>query len=161
MRLVSKGKLTEKYEVLLLTRKASFSSDFLPTELTAGTRGYVEKIAAQINGSYYYEFFDGGAVLLRRLVEILLIEAFAQTGNSAAVMKGRDFLSLSEIISQANSGKFIRLSRGMDKVLEKVKRIGDAAAHHRTYISMKSDLDEVKLDTRRLIAELLHLAGFR
>jgi hypothetical protein len=40
------------------------------------TRGYIERLAKQINAAYEQNIFDGCAVLMRRLVEILLILSY-------------------------------------------------------------------------------------
>jgi len=45
----------------------------LPEPDYQGTRGYIESLAKQINASYEHNIFDGCAVLMRRLFEILLI----------------------------------------------------------------------------------------
>ena len=47
----------------------------LPPAMYAGTRGYIESLAKQINRSYEENIFDGCAVLRRRLEEELLILA--------------------------------------------------------------------------------------
>ena len=48
----------------------------LPFSLVKGTRGYIEKIVHQINGSYVATCYDACAVMARRLLETLIIEAF-------------------------------------------------------------------------------------
>src|SRR6266446_2706977 len=48
----------------------------LPFALVRGTRGYVEKVVNQVNGCYEKGWFDGCAVMMRRLVETLIIECF-------------------------------------------------------------------------------------
>ena len=41
-----------------------------------GTRGYIERVANQANGAYQNGWYDACAVMLRRLLETLIIEAF-------------------------------------------------------------------------------------
>jgi hypothetical protein len=48
----------------------------LPFSMVRGTRGYIEKVVNQINGCYEKAWFDGGAVMMRRLIETLIIECF-------------------------------------------------------------------------------------
>jgi hypothetical protein len=48
----------------------------LSHSLVRGTRGYIEKIVLQVNGCYERGWFDGCAVMIRRLIETLIIEAF-------------------------------------------------------------------------------------
>ena len=45
----------------------------LPEPDYKSTRGYIESLAKQMNASYEHNLFDGCAVLMRRLVEILLV----------------------------------------------------------------------------------------
>src|SRR4030042_5788967 len=58
--------------------KEDYSDDILPFELYRGTRQNVEKIADQINKSFYNGVYDGASVLMRRLVEMLLILAIKE-----------------------------------------------------------------------------------
>jgi hypothetical protein len=48
----------------------------IPFALLRGTRGYMERIAHQINGTYSNGWYDGCAVMIRRLIETLIIEVF-------------------------------------------------------------------------------------
>jgi hypothetical protein len=42
-----------------------------------------------------------------------------------------------------------------------IKELGDTAAHDRTYLTSVNDIDENKMAIRRLIQELLTLAGIQ
>src|SRR5688572_24995084 len=44
--------------------------------LISGTRGYIETVVQQINGCYENGWYDACGVMIRRLVETLIIEAF-------------------------------------------------------------------------------------
>ena len=66
--------------------------EVLPVSMIQGTRPYIEKLTWQINGCYNYEFYDGCAVLMRRLVESLLVEAFIKTGHDDKIRHGQDTL---------------------------------------------------------------------
>ena len=54
----------------------TFTDDILPFDLYQSTRNNIEKIADQINKSFCFEIYDGTAVLMRRLIEMLLILSF-------------------------------------------------------------------------------------
>lgn len=43
-----------------------------------GTRGYIERFCHQINRSYENGRYDGRAVMIKRLIETRIIEAFAR-----------------------------------------------------------------------------------
>lgn len=112
----------------------------------------------QNNGTYQFGFYDGCAVLCRRLVETLLIESFEQAGRGAAIKKGTTYLQLNDILAQGQSGQHIQLARGTSDTLKQIKGVGDAAAHSRTYITKQQDIDDLKLKFRRAVTELLQLA---
>jgi hypothetical protein len=52
----------------------------IPQPLYAGTRGYIESLSKQINASYENNVFDGCAVLMRRLMEVMLILSYENLG---------------------------------------------------------------------------------
>ncbi len=47
------------------------SQKVIPMSVVRGTRGYIEKVANQINGCYEKGWYDACAVMIRRLVETL------------------------------------------------------------------------------------------
>jgi hypothetical protein len=158
IKLASKDRLDEKYGPLLTTKVVVVRHTFLPESQTKGTRPYLEKLAWQINGSYESGFYDGCAVLCRRLTESLLIEAFEHTGKGAEIRNGPDYKQLGDIIGIAKSGQHIRLSRNTRSALDDIKAVGDTAAHDRTYITTKTDLDQIGHEFRRTTTELMALA---
>jgi hypothetical protein len=157
--LKQKHTLDEVYLPLLKRRRVHVSDDLLPAEQTAGTRPYIERISHQINGSYQYGFHDACAVLCRRLIESLLIDAFENLGFRSAIERNGAIVGLDEIIKQATSGQFIKLPKGTPKILEKVKEIGDTAAHDRYYITEMHDIAEFRSGFRKAAAQLMGLAG--
>ncbi|MGH9759260.1 MAG: hypothetical protein ACREDR_42725, partial [Blastocatellia bacterium] len=52
----------------------------LPHAIVRGTRGYIERVVFQVNGCYEKGWFDGCAVMMRRLIETLIIECFEKFG---------------------------------------------------------------------------------
>src|SRR5207249_1584676 len=57
----------------------------LPLSIYESTRGFIESLAKQINASYEYNIFDGCAVLMRRLLEVLLILTYEHLGVESAI----------------------------------------------------------------------------
>ena len=54
----------------------------LARSLVSNTRGYIERVVAQINGTYENGWYDGCAVMIRRLLELapkILDEVFENT----------------------------------------------------------------------------------
>lgn len=71
------------------------------------------------------------------------------------------FFNLEQLISRITNHPQIILGRNTPKAMEKIKKSGDTAAHDRTYITQKHDLDDLKLEIRRTIQELRDLAGIK
>lgn len=138
----------------------AYTDDILPFELYRGTRTNIEHIADQINKSFYYGIFDGTAVLMRRLVEILLILCFKQINDEDSI-RGSDsnYLPLSQIIHQTITNKGIDLSRNAKAALDVSKCYGDFSAHNPFYICRKKDLQLVQHRYRMLVEELFYKSG--
>lgn len=151
--------LDKAYVPLTGAKPPAVAHVLLPEAQTAGSRVYLMRISWQLNGSYEAGFYDGCAVMMRRLLETLLIAAFEHAKHGAAIKSAGDYLGFGEIIGVASSGRFIKLARGTGKVLERIKTIGDTAAHHPTYITVQTDIDEVSHEFRRVVSELMTLAG--
>lgn len=125
----------------------------------SGGRAYLRSLIEQINGTYSFGFYDATAVLMRRLMETVLIDALLEAGAESEIVDGNgNYVSLNGLISTAQNPARIRLSRGQGKTMDSVKDVGDAAAHSKTYLTKKSDIDHLQSKYRRLIAELCHLA---
>lgn len=123
-------------------------------------RTLYKSLVGQINGTFEFGYFDATAVLMRRLVECLLIEAFDKTGNLNLITdENGDFKMLKGIVGKISSAGDLRLSRTARPALDIVKRLGDQAAHHRYHVTTKSDIDTVAVAFRSLVSELKALAG--
>ena len=134
--------------------------------LIAGTRGYLEKVADQINGTYENGWYDACAVMLRRFVETLIIETYIEKNKEAAIKKtDGDFYSLKRLIDEACNGNNLNLSRDTKDILRKLKKLGDRSAHNRRFIAKRSYFDELfenlHLDMQTLIEDFIHEAGFK
>jgi hypothetical protein len=142
--------------------KVDYSDDILPFDLYRGTRQNIEKIADQINKSFYHGIHDGASVLMRRLVEMLLILTFKEV-NQEDRIRGSDgnYLQLSQIISQAIQSKQIDLSRNAKDYLGIFKEHGDLSAHNPFYNCRQKDLQNVQHKYRSLIEELFYKSGIR
>ena len=141
------------------------SEKVLPKSLVARTRGYIEVVANQINKSYENACYDGCAVLIRRLIETLIIEAFEQN-NIAANIKDREgeFLSLRELIGcllKETSWNISRNAKVALKDIMEIKAIGDLSAHNRRYNAHRSDIDKIIPSLRVIVQELLYLAKLK
>lgn len=135
--------------------------DLFPLAVLAeAKRGYLVTVARQMNGSYTSGWYDACAVMMRRLLEISLIEAFE--GKSIA-HKIRDadgnYLHLSDLVDHAMAETAWSLSRNARKFLPQLRDVGHLSAHGRYYHARKEDIDQVRHGCRVVIEEFLHHAG--
>jgi len=138
------------------------SQNILPHALFKDTRGYIERVVFQINGCYEKGWFDGCAVMMRRLLETLIIECF-EAHNLSHKIKGPtgDFLYLSDLVSIMIQEPSWNLGRNTKRALPNLKAVGDHSAHSRRYIAHREDIDKITSDFRLACQELLYLAGLK
>lgn len=131
--------------------------------LVKGTRGYLERIVNQINGSYEHGWYDACAVMLRRLIETLIIEAFEERGISIKIKQsnGDDYLYLSDLIERTLAESEWTLGRNTRKALPKLKTLGDQSAHSRRFNANRHDIEKLLPEIRAVVQELIYLAGLK
>jgi hypothetical protein len=134
----------------------------LPYSIYESTRGFIESLAKQINASYEYNIFDGCAVLMRRLLEVLLILTYEHLGVESAIQDSSgNYVPLEKIIANAKSSTHLKLSRDSKAVLEEFRQIGNFSAHKIYYNCRRADLTRIATSYRATIEELLYKAGIR
>src|SRR5258708_31093468 len=68
----------------------------LPMAVVHNTRGYIEKITLQINGCYEHQWFDACSVMVRKLIEILIMEVYEANSQTSDIKDiNGDYLTLS------------------------------------------------------------------
>ena len=138
------------------------SQKVIPMSVVRGTRGYIEKVANQIYGCYEKGWYDACAVMIRRLVETLLIEAFENNKIESKIKNSQgDFLVLDKIIDKALTEPSWNLSRTTKKALPLLKKVGDLSAHNRRYNANLKDIESVLDDVRVVAEEFIYLASFK
>ncbi len=135
----------------------------LPHSLVKGTRGYLEKIVFQVNACYLATAYDGCAVMIRRLLEVLIIEAFEACGIGVKIkdLGSGTYLLLGDLVPAALSEGNWTLSRTTKRTLAKLKEIGDLSAHSRMYNARRQYIDEIVSDLRVATEEFVYLARLR
>lgn len=135
---------------------------YIPEEVWKGTRGYVEKVCQQMNGCYQFGFHDAASVMMRRLVETLIIEAYEKLGRQDEI-KGSDgkYLMLRDLVARATGAKPIGVGRDATEALGKIKEMGDRSAHNRRYNAVRADLDKIQSGVRVVVDELINIADLR
>lgn len=142
--------------------RAGDANAIIPAVLFRGTRGYLERIVNQANGAYSQGWFDASAVMIRRLLETLIVEAFEKNNRTSEIQNQTgDFLYLRDMIAATLTCTAWNLSRNTKQALPRLKDIGDKSAHSRRFNAVKHDLDSFKSDLRCAAEELLSLAGLR
>ncbi len=153
------SELSKKYGHLINFIEVEITSSVLPMEFFQGKRIYLERMAIQINGSYDYGFYDACAVIIRRLMESLIIEVFFHEKRVSEIKSNNIIYPLNKLIDTITNDGQIHLSRNIPKGMNLIKDLGDTAAHDRTYITRQEDIDDSKNSIRKVINELLILAG--
>jgi len=142
----------------------SDSYPILPYTLFENTRGYLEKINYQINTCYQKSCYDACAVMIRRLIEVLIIEVFNHHGLAQKIKNpDGDFLCLEDLIDKILAEQGWSLRKNTKKALQKkhFKTIGDQSAHSWRYNAYRTYIDDIKIELREVSEELLYLAGLR
>jgi len=123
-------------------------------------RTHIVRLAKQINACYERNIFDGCAVLMRRLLEVLLILSYQHHSAEDAIRSSvSSYKRLDDIIADAVRNPQLKLSKNVGKCLDDFRRLGNFSAHDLYYTCRKEELDKVVLDYRVAVEELLHKAG--
>ncbi|WP_232089918.1 hypothetical protein [Sphingomonas sp. HMP6] len=101
-------------------------------------------------------------MMLRRLLETLIIEAFEKHGIAEKIQNSSgDFLFLRDLIDRAVSETSWNLSRNAKAAMPRLKDVGDKSAHSRRFNAVRPDIDKNGADFRVVVEELLIIAGMR
>jgi hypothetical protein len=137
-------------------------SAVLPASLLRGTRTYIERVAHQVNLTYTATCYDACAVMARRLLEVLLIEAFDATGRADLIKsQAGDYFYLSDLIVVALDQRDWSLGKRARQGLEKLKLLGDQSAHSRRFNARREYIDENTPHLRAVVEELLYISKLR
>ena len=134
----------------------------VPASVVRKTRGYIERVVNQINGSYENGWYDACAVMVRRLIETLIIEVFEKHTIASKVQNPQgDFFYLRDLIDATLREPSWNLTRNCKQALPRLKDIGDKSAHSRRFVAHRGDIDPLLSDIRLVVQEFVYLAGLR
>jgi len=141
------------------------SAGFLSDSVWVGTRGYIESVCQQLNGCFRAAYYDAASVMLRRLMETLIIEAYEYLRREAEIKDSDgNYFMLKHLVERAN-GKAphagLNLGRDAKKNLEDVKSLGDRAAHNRRFVTQAIDLRNIQSGVRTTTQELIQIANLK
>jgi hypothetical protein len=139
------------------------TQDVVDFTLVKGTRrNYLERVVHQINGAYEHGWYDACAVMLRRFVETLIIEAFEENKIASKIQDSNgNYLYLKDLISLTLSETTWTLGRNAKNALPKLKDIGDQSAHSRRFNANRSDIEKLLPDIRTVVQELISIAKLK
>ncbi len=130
--------------------------------LVTGTRGYIEAVVNQVNGTYENGWYDACAVMLRRLIETLIIEAFEHHDIQVEIQNSSgDYLYLGDLVSRTLACTSWNLGRDTKRALPKLREIGNRSAHSRRFTARRGDIENILPDIRVVVDELVYLAGLK
>ncbi len=133
----------------------------LPQSLFINTRGYIEKVGHQVNRCYAATCYDACYVMIRRLLEMLIIECYVHHKREGEVKDADgNFFMLADLITKAVAD-FSRLNRNSKKCLADAKKSGDLSAHGGRYTARREYIDELIVPLRTTVEDLLYEAGLR
>ena len=134
----------------------------IPKILYEETRGYIECLCKQINASYEYNIYDGCAILMRRLLEILLIHSYEAIGKIGLIQEASgEYKGLSYIINYTLSNKPFSLAKESQELLDTFRQLGNFSAHKIQYNAKRKYIDDVKVVYRLTMEELLYISKMK
>jgi hypothetical protein len=113
-----------------------------------------------MNGAYGAGWYDACAVMMRRLLETVIIEAFEKKGIDSKIKDGNgEFFMLTKLVDLAVAEPTWNLPRNVKKELPHLKDAGHRSAHNRWFLAEKSDIDRIEPAFRESVEAFLHIAG--
>ena len=126
------------------------------------TRGYIEKVCVQLNGSYHYGFYDAASVMLRRLAETLIIECYEHLKRESEIKNAQGYYyMLGDLVDTILGQNGLNVGRETRAALINIKKLGDRSAHNRRFNAVKPDLEGLKDGTRVASDDLINIAALR
>lgn len=140
----------------------STTQSVIPLSVVRGTRGYIERVANQANGAYEKGWYDACAIMIRRILETLIIEAYEHHKLAENIKNATgDFFYLRDLIDKCLQETTWNLSRNCKHAMPKLKDIGDKSAHSRRYNAHRRDIDALLPDIRLVVQEFVYLAELK
>jgi Domain of unknown function (DUF4145) len=138
------------------------ASGYLPEPIWKNTRGYIEEVCRELNGSFRHGYYNAAAVMLRRLLETLIIESFEHLGREAEIKDGSgNYFMLGDLAERAcgdKGHKGVNLGRDSKKALKEARNVGNWSAHARRFLAHAGDLMGFQAGLRLLVQELIQIA---
>jgi hypothetical protein len=95
----------------------------LDMDIVRDTRDYVENIAVQVNGCYEKGWYDACAVMVRRLIEILIVDSFKAKDRLGDIRAGSHTPPTKQISKHPTSFELVQFLEGDFPRLEEALRL--------------------------------------
>lgn len=125
-------------------------------------KSYLVTVVIQANRCYETRCYDACAVMIRKLIEILIIEVYEAHKKEAEIKNSnQDYLLLGPLVDAILKAPHWSLARESKTTLPKAKELGNRSAHNRRYVATISDVNAIIPGLRVLVDDLLHIAGLK
>lgn len=145
--------------------RINHAEGYIPEAVWIDTRSYIENVCRQLNGCFVHAYYDAAFVMLRRLMETLIIEAYDHLNRRAEIDESSGnphmFGKLVERAKGENNHKGLSIGRNTKNALEEVKKLGDRAAHDRRFNACAADLTKIQVDVRAGVQDLIQVASLK
>lgn len=78
-------------------QRVPIPGSLVPGDVANDTRGYVERFVEQVNGCYREGWYDASAIMIRRLLEVLIIDSFEAIGRLSDISETKHWSVSSEV----------------------------------------------------------------
>ena len=137
------------------------SNNLIDLSIFDQTPYYIKAAAKEMIHCYDAGFYNATLVLMRKLTETLIIECFERYGFESDIKDSKGvFFYLSDLIPHFLNCPRWNASRNINKSLLSVKHFGDLSAHNRRYLAKKSDIDNMKIDLRQALQEIVLIIDY-
>lgn len=135
---------------------------FLDSDIASSAPNFIQELVSEVNVTFATGCYTACAMLLRRLTETLLVEAFVRASKEELIQNETgDWLTLEGIIAVAEKPTSLGLTRTARNALATIKKTGDLCAHDRHFIAKKQHLARQQMDIDAATQGLLAVCGFR
>src|SRR5262249_26017925 len=114
------------------------------------------------NGSFHSGYYNASAVMLRRLLETLIIEAYEHLNREIEIKDGGgNYLMLSDLAERVcgeNGHRGINLGRDSKKAMKDARNVRNWSAHARRFLAHAGDFSKFQAGMRLLVQELIQIA---
>ena len=133
----------------------------LPADIADSMPEYISRLVPQLNGSFDNGWYEGTAMILRRLVETLIIELYSRRGYQADIQEPEthEYIMLKALINKLNGDSRFGMQSRVITGLRSIKDLGDIATHDFRIRIRQTDLERIQSQSRVSIERLVFVVG--